>query len=50
MKQIITAKLKIHLSQDQKESLSQVRLPDRDALNYSSGIGFEPRKVSSNSK
>lgn len=50
MKQIITAKLKIHFSQDQKESLGQLRLPYRDALNYSSGIGFETREVSSNYK
>jgi putative transposase len=50
MKQIITAKLKLHLSQDQKESVRQVCLAYRDALNYSSGIAFEQGKVSSISK
>jgi putative transposase len=50
MKQVITAKLKLHLSQEQKESMRQVCLAYRDALNYSSVVAFSEGKVGSPSK
>ncbi len=41
MKQTITAKLKLSLSQEQKELLRTASLAYRDGLNYTSGIAFE---------
>jgi putative transposase len=47
MKQVITAKLKLELSQSQKQLVRQTTLAYRDALNYSSRIAFENNKMSS---
>ncbi len=47
MKQAITAKLKLQLSQDQKQLVRQTTLAYRDALNYTSRIAFENNKMSS---
>ncbi|NEN92139.1 MAG: transposase [Okeania sp. SIO3H1] len=50
MKQVITAKLKLHLSKEQKELLREVSLVYRNALNYASKVAFEKGKVSSANK
>jgi putative transposase len=47
MKQVITAKLKLELSPDQKQLVRQTTLAYRDALNYSSRVAFENNKMSS---
>jgi putative transposase len=47
MKQVITAKLKLELSTDQKQLVRQTTLAYRDALNYASRIAFENNKMSS---
>ena len=47
MKQAITAKLKLELSDDQKQMVRQTTLAYRDALNYASQIAFENNKMSS---
>ena len=47
MKQVITAKLKLELSTDQKQLVRQATLAYRDALNYASRIAFENNKMSS---
>ena len=47
MKQAITAKLKLELSDDQKQLVRQTTLAYRDALNYASRIAFENNKMSS---
>ena len=47
MKQVITAKLKLELSDSQKQLVRQTTLAYRDALNYSSSIAFENNKMSS---
>ena len=47
MKQAITAKLKLELSDDQKQLVRQTTLAYRDALNYASLIAFENNKMSS---
>lgn len=50
MKPIVTAKLKLHFSPEQKELLREVSLAYRDALNYTSKIAFDNGKVSSANK
>jgi predicted transposase len=50
MKQVVTAKLKLHLPPEQKELLKEVSLAYRDALNYTSKIAFDNGKVSSANK
>ena len=47
MKQVITAKLKLELSNVQKQLVRQTTLAYRDALNYASRIAFENNKMSS---
>lgn len=47
MKQVITAKLKLELSTDQKQLVRQITLAYRDALNYASLTAFENNKMSS---
>ena len=47
MKQAITAKLKLELSQSQKQLVRQTTLAYRDALNYASRVAFENNKMSS---
>lgn len=50
MKQVITAKLKLHLSLEQKQALREVTLAYRDALNYTSRIAFDNNKLSQAAK
>lgn len=47
MKQAITAKLKLELSDSQKQLVRQTTLAYRDALNHASGVAFENNKMSS---
>ena len=47
MEQAITAKLKLELSENQKQLVRQTTLAYRDALNYASQIAFENNKMSS---
>lgn len=47
MKQIITAKLKLHTDAQQFQALRQTQLAYRDALNYVSQHSFEHGKISS---
>jgi predicted transposase len=47
VKQVITTKLKLELSPDQKQLVRQTTLAYRDALNYASRIAFENNKMSS---
>jgi putative transposase len=47
MKQIITAKLKLHTTPDQFQALRATSLAYRDALNYVSRYAFEHGKMSS---
>ena len=47
MKQSITAKLKLELSDSQKQLVRQTTLAYRDALNYASSVAFENNKMSS---
>lgn len=50
MKQVITAKLKLNLTPEQRESVRQISLAYRDALNYASQKAFEHNKLSSAAK
>jgi len=50
MKQVITAKLKLDLSQEQKMLLRETSLAYRDALNYVSQVAFENNRTSSANK
>lgn len=50
MLQTITAKLKLNLTQEQKELLREVSLSYRDALNYASQVAFENGKLSAAAK
>lgn len=50
MKQVITAKLKLNLSQGQKTLLREVSLAYRDALNYVSQVAFDNSRTSSANK
>ncbi len=47
VKQAITAKLKLELSDSQKQLVRQTTLAYRDALNYASHVAFENNKMSS---
>src|SRR5713226_10485251 len=47
MKQIMTAKLKLHTSPEQFQALRQTQLAYRDALNHVSRYAFEHGKMSS---
>ncbi len=50
MKQVITAKLKLNLSKEQKSLLREVSLAYRDALNYVSQVAFDKSRTSSANK
>ncbi len=50
MQQVITAKLKLHLPQQQKQLLKEVSLAYRDALNYASTAAFDNGKTASGNK
>ncbi len=47
MKQLLTAKLKLHTSPEQFRALRQTQLAYRDALNHVSRYAFEHGKMSS---
>jgi putative transposase len=47
MKQIVTAKVKLHTTPEQFRALRQTQLAYRDALNHVSGYAFEHGKMSS---
>ncbi|MDJ0615673.1 MAG: transposase [Calothrix sp. MO_192.B10] len=50
MKQVITAKLRLDLTPEQKDSVRQVTLAYRDALNYTSQVAFNDNKLSQAAK
>lgn len=50
MKQIITAKLKLSLSREQKQLMRKTSLAYRDALNYTSQVAFDNGKLSGAAK
>jgi predicted transposase len=50
MLQVLTTKLKLLASPEQKEALRAVSLAYRDGLNYASKIAFENNKLSSAAK
>src|SRR4028119_1921023 len=50
MQQVLTAKLKLELTQEQKEQLRVTSLAYRDALNYTSGVAFEMGKTYNGTK
>jgi putative transposase len=50
MSQVITAKLKLNLTIEQKALMSQTALAYRDALNYTSQVAFEAGKTSNGAK
>ncbi len=50
MKQLVTAKLKLSLTQEQKQLMREVCLAYRDALNYTSLVAFEKGKLSGAAK
>jgi putative transposase len=50
MSQVITAKLKLNLTTEQKALVSQTALAYRDALNYTSQVAFDAGKTSNGSK
>jgi IS605 OrfB family transposase len=50
MQQVLTAKLKLEVTQEQKEQLRVTCLAYRDALNYTSGIAFEMGKTYNGTK
>lgn len=50
MKQVITAKLKLNLSQEQKQLMRKVSLAYREALNYTSQVAFDNGKLSAAAK
>ncbi|MDB9372999.1 RNA-guided endonuclease InsQ/TnpB family protein [Nodularia sphaerocarpa] len=50
MSQIITAKLKLNLTAEQKNLVSQTALAYRDALNYTSRVAFDMGKISNGAK
>ncbi|MEG3964600.1 MULTISPECIES: RNA-guided endonuclease InsQ/TnpB family protein [unclassified Microcoleus] len=50
MSQVITAKLKLNLTAEQKALVSQTTLAYRDALNYTSQVAFDAGKTSNGSK
>lgn len=50
MSQVITAKLKLNLTTEQKALVSQTALAYRDALNYTSQVAFDAGKTSNGAK
>ena len=50
MPQLITAKLKLNLTTEQKALVSQTALAYRDALNYTSQVAFDAGKTSNGAK
>jgi putative transposase len=50
MFQVITAKLKLNLTAEQKTLVSQTTLAYRDALNYTSQVAFDAGKTSNGAK
>ncbi|MBD2608556.1 IS200/IS605 family element transposase accessory protein TnpB [Scytonema hofmannii FACHB-248] len=50
MSQVITAKLKLNLTTEQKALVSQTTLAYRDALNYTSQVAFDAGKTSNGAK
>jgi putative transposase len=50
MSQVITAKLKLNLTAEQKALVSQTALAYRDALNYTSQVAFDAGKTSNGAK
>jgi len=50
VQQILTAKLKLEVTQEQKEQLRVTSLAYRDALNYTSGVAFEMGKTYNGTK
>jgi predicted transposase len=50
MRQTLTAKLKLEVTQEQKEQLRVTSLAYRDALNYTSGVAFEMGKTYNGTK
>ncbi|GAB4201448.1 MAG: RNA-guided endonuclease TnpB family protein [Coleofasciculaceae cyanobacterium] len=50
MQQVLTAKLKLEVTQEQKEQLRVTSLAYRDALNYTSGVAFEMGKTYNGTK
>ncbi|MEG4013826.1 transposase, partial [Microcoleus sp. S1D4] len=50
MSQVITAKLKLKLTAEQKALVSQTTLAYRDALNYTSQVAFDAGKTSNGAK
>ncbi|HEY9611462.1 hypothetical protein [Allocoleopsis sp.] len=50
MRQTLTAKLKVEVTQEQKEQLRLTCLAYRDALNYTSGVAFEMGKTYNGTK
>ncbi|HEY9796342.1 MAG TPA: transposase [Leptolyngbyaceae cyanobacterium] len=50
MRQALTAKLKLEVTQEQKEQLRVTSLAYRDALNYTSGVAFEMGKTYNGTK
>jgi predicted transposase len=50
MSQVITAKLKLKLTAEQKALVSQIALAYRDALNYTSQVAFDAGKTSNGAK
>jgi putative transposase len=50
MSQVITAKLKLNLTTEQKALMSQTALAYRDALNYTSQVAFDAGKTSNGAK
>jgi putative transposase len=50
MRQTLTAKLKLEVTQEQKEQLRVISLAYRDALNYTSGVAFEMGKTYNGTK
>jgi IS605 OrfB family transposase len=50
MQQVLTAKLKLEVTQEQKEQLRVTSLAYRDALNFASGVAFEMGKTHNGTK
>ncbi|MEG3964372.1 MULTISPECIES: hypothetical protein [unclassified Microcoleus] len=50
MSQVITAKLKLKLTAEQKALVTQTTLAYRDALNYTSQVAFDAGKTSNGAK
>ncbi len=50
MKQVLTAKLKLQVTQEQKEQLRETCLAYRDSLNFASGVAFEMGKTYNGTK